>query len=247
MVLVRLQKILAEAGVASRRGGEEMIRSGRVSVNGQVINQLGFKADPGLDRIRVNGKPIPRPAPKVYYLLYKPRGVITSLKDPEGRPTIKDLIPRIKAKVFPVGRLDYDAEGILLLTNDGEMAMHLSHPRYGVSRTYLVKVRGVLSPEDMEQLEQGVMLSDGMSPQLKVTPVRRLAKNSWLQVTLHEGRNRVIKRTFEAIHHPVLQLKRIRFGPLALSKPGERPGAKLGPGDCRPLSSEEIEQLRDWQ
>ena len=180
---------------------------------------------------------------KVYYLLYKPRGVITSLKDPEGRPTIKDLLPRIKLKVFPVGRLDYDAEGILLLTNDGEMAMRLSHPRYGVPRTYLVKVKGVLTPGEMERLEQGVMLADGMSPAMRVFPARRLAKNSWVRITLHEGRNRVVKRTFEAIHHPVLQLKRIRFGPLTLDKLG----AKLGPGDCRPLSAAEIEQLRDWQ
>jgi 23S rRNA pseudouridine2605 synthase len=236
MVQVRLQKILAEAGVASRRGGEELIRAGRVSVNGQVISKLGFKADPALDRIRVNGRPIPRPSAKVYYLLYKPRGVITSLKDPVGRPTVKDLIPRIKTKVFPVGRLDYDAEGILLLTNDGELAMHLSHPRYGVPRTYLVKVKGILTPGEMEQVAQGVMLADGMSPAMQVTPARRLAKNSWLRVTLHEGRNRVIKRTFEAIRHPVLQLRRIRFASLTLEG--------LEPGDCRPLSSEEIDQLR---
>jgi 23S rRNA pseudouridine2605 synthase len=145
--------------------------------------------------------------------------------------------------VFPVGRLDYDAEGLLLLTNDGAMAMRLAHPRYEVPRTYLVKVKGVLTPGEIEQLEQGVMLADGMSPAMRVTPARRLAQNSWLRVTLHEGRNRVIKRTFEAIHHPVLQLKRIRFGPLTLDKPG----GKLGPGDYRPLSAEEIEQLRDWQ
>jgi 23S rRNA pseudouridine2605 synthase len=239
MVQVRLQKILAEAGVASRRGGEELIRAGRVSVNGQVISKLGFKADPVLDRIRVNGRLIPRPAPKVYYLLHKPRGVITSLKDPVGRPTIKDLIPRIKTKVFPVGRLDYDAEGILLLTNDGAMAMHLSHPRYGVPRTYLVKVKGILTPQEIEQVAQGVMLADGMSPAMQVFPARRLAKYSWLRVTLHEGRNRVIKRTFEAIHHPVLQLRRIRFASLTLEG--------LEPGDCRPLTAAEIEELRDVQ
>jgi 23S rRNA pseudouridine2605 synthase len=236
MVQVRLQKILAEAGVASRRGGEELIRAGRVSVNGQVINQLGFKADPALDRIKVNGKPIPRPAPKVYYLLYKPPGVITSLKDPEGRPTIKELIPRIKTKVFPVGRLDYDAEGLLLLTNDGALSMHLSHPRYGVPRTYLVKVKGILTPGEMEQVAQGVMLEDGMSPAMEVFPEKRLAKNSWLRVTLHEGRNRVIKRTFEAIHHPVLQLRRIRFAALTLEG--------MRPGDCRPLTAEEIDHLK---
>ena len=236
MVLVRLQKILAEAGVASRRGGEELIRAGKISVNGRVISQLGFKADPEVDRIKVNGRLIPRPSPKVYYLLYKPPGVITSLNDPEGRPTVKDLIPRIKAKVFPVGRLDYDAEGLLLLTNDGEVAMHLAHPRYGVPRTYLVKVKGILTPREMEQVAQGVMLEDGMSPAMQISPARKLAKNSWLRITLHEGRNRVIKRTFEAIHHPVLQLKRIRFASLNLEG--------MHPGDYRPLTSEEIEQLK---
>ena len=236
MVLVRLHKILADAGVASRRKGEALILAGRVSVNNKIIKELGIMADPAYDRIRVDGKPLPHPAPKVYYLLYKPRGVITSLHDPEGRTTIKDLIPRIKAKIFPVGRLDYDAEGLLLLTNDGEMAMRLAHPRYRVPRTYLVKVKGVLTADEMERIEKGVMLDDGMSPAIKVNPIRRLQKNSVVRVTMHEGRNRVIKRTFEAIRHPVLRLKRIEFASLTLEG--------LQPGDYRPLSAEEIERLR---
>jgi 23S rRNA pseudouridine2605 synthase len=236
MTLVRLHKLLSEAGVASRRGGEDLIRAGKVSVNGQVIRELGFKADPAADKIKVDGKPIPHLAPKVYYLLYKPRGVITSLHDPEGRPTIKDFIPRIKVKVFPVGRLDYDAEGLLVLTNDGDLAERLSHPRYGVARTYLVKVKGILTAQEMKRIEKGVKLADGMSPAMKIAPLRKLQKNSWLKVTLHEGRNRVIKRTFEAIQHPVLQLKRISFGPLTLE--GLRPGA------YRSLTPEEIERLR---
>jgi pseudouridine synthase len=236
VVLVRLHKILADAGVASRRKGEELILAGRVSVNNKVVRELGIMADPAYDRIRVDGKPLPHPAPKVYYLLYKPRGVITSLHDPEGRTTIKDLIPRIKAKIFPVGRLDYDAEGLLLLTNDGEMAMRLAHPRYRVPRTYLVKVKGVLTTDEMARIEKGVMLDDGMSPAIKVNPIRRLQKNSVVRVTMHEGRNRVIKRTFEAIRHPVLRLKRIEFASLTLEG--------LQPGDYRPLSAEEIERLR---
>ncbi|MCJ7545716.1 MAG: rRNA pseudouridine synthase [Deltaproteobacteria bacterium] len=236
MVLVRLHKILADAGVASRRKGEALILAGRVSVNNKIIKELGIMADPAYDRIRVDGKPLPHPAPKVYYLLYKPRGVITSLHDPEGRTTIKDLIPRIKAKIFPVGRLDYDAEGLLLLTNDGEMAMRLAHPRYRVPRTYLVKVKGVLTADEMARIEKGVMLDDGMSPAIKVNPIRRLQKNSVVRVTLHEGRNRVLKRTFEAIRHPVLRLKRIEFAFLTLEG--------LQPGDYRPLSAEEIERLR---
>jgi 23S rRNA pseudouridine2605 synthase len=236
VVLTRLHKILADAGVASRRKGEELILAGRVSVNNKVVRELGIMADPAYDRIRVDGKPLPHPAPKVYYLLYKPRGVITSLQDPEGRTTIKDLVPRIKAKIFPVGRLDYDAEGLLLLTNDGEMAMRLAHPRYRVPRTYLVKVKGVLTADEMARIEKGVMLDDGMSPAIKVHPIRRLQKNSVVRVTLHEGRNRVIKRTFEAIRHPVLRLKRIEFASLTLEG--------LQPGDYRPLSAEEIEQVR---
>jgi 23S rRNA pseudouridine2605 synthase len=236
MTLVRLHKILADAGVASRRKGEELILAGKVSVNNEVIRELGVMADPAYDQIRVDGKPLPHPSPKVYYLLYKPRGVITTLNDPEGRPTIKDLIPRVKAKIFPVGRLDYDAEGLLLLTNDGEMAMRLAHPRYRVPRTYMVKVKGVLTTEEMTRLEKGVMLADGMSPSIKVKPMGRLQKNSLLRVTMHEGRNRVIKRTFEAIRHPVLRLKRIGFASLTLEG--------LRPGEYRPLSSEEIEQVR---
>jgi 23S rRNA pseudouridine2605 synthase len=236
MMLVRLQKIISETGIASRRGGEALILAGKVSVNGKVVRELGFKADPALDRIRVDGHLLARRTPKVYYLVYKPRGVITSLHDPEGRPTIQDLIPRIKIKVYPVGRLDYDAEGLLLLTNDGEMAMQLAHPRYKVPRTYLVKVKGTLIAREMKRIEKGVMLDDGMSPQLKVTPIKRLERNSWLRVTLHEGRNRVIKRTFEAIGHPVLQLKRVGFASLTLEG--------LRPGEYRPLSAAEIEQLR---
>jgi len=236
MMLVRLQKLLSEAGIASRRGGEDLIRAGKVSVNGQVVRELGFKADPALDRIKVEGRTLPRPSPKVYYLLYKPRGVITSLNDPEGRPTVKDLIPRIKVKVFPVGRLDYDAEGCLLLTNDGDLAERLTHPRHEVPRTYLVKVKGILTAQELGRLEKGVKLADGMSPSMRITPMRRLQKNSWLKVTLHEGRNRVIKRTFEAIQHPVLQLRRIRFASLSLEG--------LRPGDYRPLLPEEIERLR---
>ena len=237
MALMRLQKILSEAGVASRRAGEDLILAGRVSVNGKVIKELGFKADPDNDQIKVDGKPIPRHLPRVYYLLYKPRGVITSLKDPQGRVTVKDLIPKVKTRVFPVGRLDYDAEGLLLLTNDGELAVKLAHPRYRVPRTYLVKVRGVLDLREMGDLEKGVILEDGMSPNMKVAPLKRLKRNSWLKVTLWEGRNRVIKRTFAAIGHPVLRLKRVRFASLSLEG--------MRPGDYRPLSPEEVERLRE--
>jgi 23S rRNA pseudouridine2605 synthase len=237
MALARLQKIIAEAGVASRRGGEAMILAGKVSVNGTIIQEVGFKADPVRDRIKVDGRLLTRPsASKVYYLLHKPRGVITSLHDPEGRSTIKDFMPRIKRKVFPVGRLDYDAEGLLLLTNDGDLAARLAHPRYQVPRTYLVKVKGALGPRELGRIEKGIRLDDGMSPAMKVIPIKRLQKNTWVRITLHEGRNRVIKRTFEAIRHPVLRLKRIGFASLTLEG--------VTPGHYRTLSAEEIDRLR---
>ena len=240
MTLVRLHKALADAGVVSRRGGEEMIRAGKVSVNGRVMREKGLKIDPAMDRIRVEGRLVRQPSAatsaKVYYLLHKPRGVITSLRDPEGRSTVKDFIPRIKHKVFPVGRLDYDAEGLLLLTNDGDLALRLTHPRYEVPRTYLVKVKGTLGPRELSRIGKGVRLEDGMSPPMKVIPTKRLQKNSWVRVTLHEGRNRVIKRTFEAIRHPVLRLKRVGFASLTLEG--------LLPGHYRTLTAEEISQLR---
>jgi len=238
MSQVRLHKALADAGVVSRRAGEEMIRAGKVSVNGRVIREVGIKIDTARDRIRVGGKLVRQPSVtgKVYYLLHKPRGVITSLHDPEGRPTIRDFMPRIKHKIFPVGRLDYDAEGLLLLTNDGELALHLTHPRYEVPRTYLVKVKGALGERELGRIAKGVRLADGQGPAMKVIPIKRLQKNSWLKVTLHEGRNRVIKRTFEAIGHPVLRLKRIGFSSLTLDG--------LVPGHYRALTAEEITRLR---
>jgi pseudouridine synthase len=239
MTLVRVQKILADAGVASRRQSERFIASGKVIVNGKVIRELGFKADPDRDHIRVDGKPVPRPAPKVYYAVYKPRGVITSLKDPEGRPTIGDIVPHLRTKLFPVGRLDYDAEGLLLLTNDGDLSAKLTHPRYRVPRTYMVKIKGELTSGDLVRLERGdIGLEDGMSPPMKVSPSKKLTKNSWLKVTVREGRNRVIKRTLAALGHPVLHLKRINYGGVAVG------GLKAG--DCRPLSEEELARLRRW-
>jgi len=238
MPLVRLQKVLAERGVASRRGAEELIREGRVRVNGAVITELGHKVDPERDRIEVDGKRIPPPPPKVYYLLYKPYGVITSLNDPRGRPTVRDLLRRVKLRIFPVGRLDWDAEGLLLLTNDGELAARLLHPRYQVPRVYLVKVRGLLEKGEVERLREGIPLEDGPSPSMKVTLVRRTKNNTWLQVTLHEGRNRIVKRTFAAIGHPVMKLRRVAFGPLRIGG--------LRPGEYRALSSEEIKRLKRW-
>lgn len=236
---IRLQKILSEAGVASRREAETIIVAGRVTVNGKVVRELGSRADPAVDHIRLDGRPISRPSPKVYYLLYKPKGVITSMKDPQGRPTIKGLTHPIRSRVFPVGRLDYDAEGLVLLTNDGDLALKLSHPRYGVPRTYEVKVKGVLSAEEIRRAERGVMLEDGVSPSMKVKPLRKLTANSWLRVTLREGRNRIIKRTFSVLGHPVVHLRRVKYASLTLEG--------LRPGEYRALSPDETKALRAWE
>ena len=216
-----------------------MIAAGRVTVNGRVIKELGSRADPATDHIRLDGKPISRPSPKVYYVVYKPKGVITSMKDPEGRPTVKGLTRAIRARVFPVGRLDFDAEGLVLLTNDGDLALKLSHPRYGVPRTYDVKIKGILSAEEIRHVDQGVMLEDGVGPSMKVKPLRKLAANSWVRVTLREGRNRIIKRTFSALGHPVLHLRRVKYASLALGG--------LRPGEYRALSADEMKALRAWE
>lgn len=233
---VRLQKIIAGAGVTSRRKAEALISEGRVRVGGQVIGSRGVKADPARDIIEVDGRPLVPSEKKIYIALYKPRGVISSCNDPQGRRTVRDLICTLPVRVFPVGRLDYDAEGLLLLTNDGEFAERVLHPRFGVPRTYLVKVKGVPRPEQIMMLRDGVPLSDGRSYPAKVSLLERTTRNAWLRMTVKEGRNRLIKRMLEAVGHPVLKLKRTAFGRIRLGD--------LGPGDFRLLSPAEVIKLR---
>lgn len=233
---IRLQKIIADAGISSRRKAEALILEGRVLVSGRVVTCLGTKADPEKEFIEVDGRPLARTKEKVYIALHKPRGVITSRDDPEGRRTVSDLIQKVSAPVFPVGRLDYDAEGLLLLTNDGDLAQRLLHPRFAVPRTYLVKVRGVPSSGKIKSLREGILLSDGMSLPAKVRLVEETKTNSWLRITVREGRNRLIKRMCEAVGHPVLKLKRTAFGRISL-------GA-LKPGEFRFLSRAEVKKLR---
>ena len=232
----RLQKILSKTGLTSRRHAERLIIEGRVKVNGAVVTSLGFKADPQRDHIRVDGKSIAKIEPKAYLLLNKPRGCVTSLDDPLRRPTIRDFLQGEKRRVKPVGRLDFDSEGLLILTNDGELHQRLTHPRYGVPRTYLVKVKGIPGQKEMRRLRDGIRLDDGVSFPAKVHLVKKLKRNSWMRFTVYEGRNKLIKRMCAAISHPVIRLKRIRYGSLNLGD--------VKPGKYRYLTSREIQELK---
>ncbi|MBI5196719.1 MAG: rRNA pseudouridine synthase [Nitrospirae bacterium] len=231
----RLQKILSKSGIASRRNAEEMILEGRVKVNGRIA-VLGTKADFEKDHIKVDGKLIRRFEPKVYIVFNKPEKCITSLYDPEGRPTVKDFLKGVKVKVYPVGRLDYDSEGLLLLTNDGELANAVLHPKGEIPKTYLVKVEGILDDEDIRKLEKGVKLKDGLTAPAKIRKIRKAEVNSWLEITIHEGRNRQVRRMFEKIGHEILKLRRIRINGIELEK--------LPSGCYRHLTDEEVWKLK---
>ena len=213
-----------------------MVIEGRVTVNGKVVDQLGFKTDPSKDHIKVDGKRLRRFEPKVALLLNKPRGYVSTVKDPEGRPTVMDLLKNLKWRVYPVGRLDFDAEGLLLLTNDGDLTYHFSHPKFSIPRSYLVKIRGVPEEERLARLKRGVRLEDGNAKAVSVQVFRQREKNSWIQVVVTEGRNRLVKRMFSAIGYPVLKLKRVGFGPIQLGD--------LRIGQYRYLTAEETTKLR---
>ena len=215
-----------------------MVLEGRVTVNGKVIDTLGFKADPLKDHIKVDGKRLVRFEPNVTLLLNKPRGYVSTVRDPEDRPTIMDLLKGVKRKVYPVGRLDIDAEGLLLLTNDGDLAYLLSHPRYSVPRTYLAKVSGVPEERDLNRLKRGVNLEDGKAKAVSVSILRLSEKNSWIRIVVTEGRNHLVKRMLFAMGHSVLKLKRIEFGPLRLGT--------LSPGQFRYLTPEELSRLKKY-
>jgi pseudouridine synthase len=236
LALERIQKILAKAGVASWREAERMIVEGRVTINGKMIETLGFKADPSKDHIKVDGKRLTPFEPKVIFLLNKPRGYLSTVKDPKGRPTIMDLLKNMKWRIYPVGRLDFDAEGLLLLTNDGDLAHLLSHPRFSIPKTYLVKVTGVPEEKKLTRLRRGVRLEDGEAKAVLCSLIQQREKNSWVRVVVTEGRNRLIKRMFSAIGHSVLKLKRIEYGPIKL---GDLPF-----GQIRFLTKEEMEKIR---
>src|SRR5581483_6372763 len=260
----RLQKIIAAAGVASRRNAEKLIASGAVSVNGQTVTELGTKADPERDHIRVNGKLLRGAERPVYLLMNKPKGYVTTVSDPEGRPTVMDLIRGIRVRVYPVGRLDYASEGLLLLTNDGELAHKLMKAASHVPKVYVVKVAGVPDEAGLEKIRRGLSISvesrfpapksvrndsaengkrfgnrSRRAGREKTAPAKvrliREGDNPWYEVTLTEGKNRQIRRMFEEIGHHVEKIKRVRYGPLNLDVP---------PGEFRRLSMGEVEKLK---
>jgi pseudouridine synthase len=237
---IRLQKILAMAGVASRRAAEELIRQGRVSVNGRMVLELGTKADPMRDDVRVDGRRLKGPERLRYLLLHKPAGVVTTRSDPGRRPTVMHLLQGVREYVYPVGRLDYESEGLLLLTNDGDLAAALTHPRHGIEREYHAWVLGVPDERDIERLRRGVTVDGRRTSPAGVTIVHlgrgKRAGHALLAVVLREGRNRQVRKMCEAVGHPVDALTRVRIGTLT--------DARLKPGQFRDLTPEEVRRLR---
>lgn len=232
----RLQKVLSAAGVASRRTAEDLIRAGRVSINGRIVTELGTRADPRRDRIAVDGRRLAVAEPRVYLALHKPVGVVTTLDDPEGRPSIADLLGRVRQRVFPVGRLDMQSSGLLLLTNDGELALRLTHPRYHVDKCYRVKVHGHPDAQALDRLRGGVRLDDGVTAPAHVRVVAEVGRKTWLEIAIAEGRNHQIRRMCEAVRLRVDKLQRIAIGPLQLGK--------LAHGAYRSLTDAELTRLR---
>ena len=242
----RLQKIIAAAGICSRRKAEELMTAGRVSVNGKTVTELGTKADPAEDHIKVDGKLLTfnRSARKTYLMLHKPKGYVTTASDPEGRPTVMDLIRSGKAgvadRLYPVGRLDWASEGLLLMTNDGELANQLTRAASHVPKTYLVKISGKPQEADLAKLRAGISIATGVEGRRVRTAPAKIqlahnAPNPWYEITLIEGRNRQIHRMFERIGHRVEKIKRVRYGPLTLDVP---------PGEFRSLTLKEVERLK---
>ena len=232
----RLQKVIAHAGVASRRKAEQLITDGKVKVNGETVTELGTKVSSN-DDVEVNGVPIDKEEP-VYYLLYKPRGVISSVKDDKGRKVVTDFLPEVKERIFPIGRLDYDTSGVLLLTNDGEFANQLMHPSHEVDKVYIVKTKGIPTSEQIKKLKKGVTI-DGeylKAVHAKVMSTEGKKNTAIVQVILHEGKNRQVRRMFDALGFPVDKLKRERYGMIDLHG--------MNAGDSRPLKPHEVKQLR---
>ena len=238
---IRLQKIISQAGIASRRAAEKLIAEGRVTVNGHTVLEMGTKADPARDDIRLDGRRLKPPERHRYILLYKPTGYVTTRSDPQRRRTVIDLLRGVKEYVYPVGRLDYDTQGLLLLTNDGDLAAKLTHPRHEVDRTYDARVAGMPDDEAVERLRRGIPLDGRRTMPADVLLINkgRRDEDSVLLVTIREGRNRQVRRMLDAVGHPVQSLRRIRFGPIS--------DRRLKPGDWRELTVDEVEKLKKWK
>src|SRR5690242_4419417 len=236
MANLRLNKILAQAGLSSRRGADRLITEGRVAVNGAVTRELGTQADPERDLVTVDGRPLPGAERKHYLLLHKPAGYVTTVSDPRGRPVVAELVGEIDARLYPVGRLDWDVEGVLLMTNDGALTHRLLHPRYGLPRVYEADVEGRVAPGGLERWRRGVMLEDGEARPGEVEIVRTDHESTVLRLTFSEGRKHEVKRYCAALGHPVRRLRRVAFGPVTL---GDLPR-----GRYRALTPREVSALR---
>ena len=231
----RLQKYLASAGVASRRASETLIKEGRVSVNGKIVTELGTKVTPGKDKVLVDGKPVQQEEELVYILMNKPAGYVTTVKDTHERRTVMDLLTGVPYRVFPVGRLDFETEGLLLLTNDGEFAYRMTHPKFKMVKTYVATVHGNVTEERLNMLRNGVQLEDGMTAPAEVNIIRRENHRTVVEISIHEGRNRQVRRMFKAVKNPVLELKRITIGSLNLKG--------VGVGEYRYLQGAELKKI----
>ena len=234
---IRLQKVLSAAGIASRRASENLIHQGRVEVNGKMVTEQGLRVDPERDSIRVDGSRIPPPRRHVYVVLNKPRGVVSTMEDPEGRPTLSDYLGRRKERLYHVGRLDTDTEGLILLTNDGDFAHRLAHPSYEVPKTYLAEVEGIVNKHTVEKLKAGITLDDGPVRPDRIKLASVASDRSLLVVVMHEGRNRIVRRMFDRVRHPVRRLSRTAVGPVKLGQ--------LPVGELRDLTREELGALLD--
>ena len=237
---IRLQKLLSAAGVASRRAAEDLIRQGRVTLNGRTVTELGTKADPTRDDVRVDGRRVKGPERHRYFLLNKPRGYVTTRVDPRRRPTVIDLLPGVREYIYPVGRLDFESTGLLLLTNDGDLAARLTHPRHEVEREYHAWVLGRPDDHDLDRLRRGVPIEGKRTAPARVELLRpgrgRRADQTQLSFVLREGRNRQVRKMCEAVGHPVVDLERVRFGPIRDSR--------LAPGEFRELTADEVRRLK---